>query len=305
MAELLALIDIGSNAVRCLLASITPRVGFRVLYKERVQTRLGGGFSGSLPQAAVQETLTVVGRFLRRVHKNYRPRVLAVATAAVRDASNRNTLLVPLQRTMGIEVQILSGEEEARLGAEAAMQSLSLQTGLVFDLGGGSLQCTQVSAGTLGNSTSFPLGAVRTTHRFLKTDPPTPQELQALKKEIRDQLGSVPPGVATTGELVGMGGTIRTLADMYLATSGLPLQSQQGMRLKQADVIALRQRLEALPTRDRRRLPGLKADRADIILAGIIVTEEVMTLGDFLTLIVCTGGVRHGLLLRETFNGGA
>ena len=134
MAEFVALIELGSNAVRCLLAAITPGVGFQVLLEEREQTRLGGGPPGNLPPLAVQRTVTFVRRFLRGVRAQYQPRVLAVATSAVRDASNRSDLLSKLKRDADIDVRVLSGVEEAYLGARAALWSLSLQHDTVADL---------------------------------------------------------------------------------------------------------------------------------------------------------------------------
>src|SRR5215467_355815 len=121
MSELLALLDLGSNATRFFLARVTPGVGFRILRDERVQTRLGGGRPGTLPRDAIDLTLRAVHRFLGGVtgggNGNGRPRVLAVATAAVRDADNRDRLLEALRRREGIDVRVLSGQEEGRLGA--------------------------------------------------------------------------------------------------------------------------------------------------------------------------------------------
>ncbi len=106
-----------------------------------------------LPQTSVKETLATVRRFLREVRKEDQPRVLAIATAAVREAANRDDLLATLKRTEGVEVRMLSGKEEAHLGTLAALRSLSFRNGVVVDLGGGSLQVTQVREGmgeTLG-----------------------------------------------------------------------------------------------------------------------------------------------------------
>jgi len=305
VSELLAFIDLGSNAVRCLLVRVTPGVGFEVLRQERVQTRLGGGRPGVLPQTSVKETLATVRRFLREVRKEDQPRVLAIATAAVREAANRDDLLATLRRDEGVEVRVLSSEEEAHLGTFAALRSLSFRNGVVVDLGGGSLQVTQVREGDIDSTASTPLGAVRTTQRFLNNDPPTERELLVLREEIKKQVSPILPPAREGQELIGLGGTVRTLASMHLATLDGLRQSRQGFRLRWSDITRLRERLERLPIRDRRYVPGLKAERADIILAGTIVVEEVMALGSYRTLTVCKDGVRHGLLLHETFNGSA
>src|SRR5262245_1701216 len=116
MSERLAVLDLGSNAVRLILARVTPGVEFRVLRQERVQTRLAGHRRGLLPRAGVRQTLRAVSRFLAEVREDSRPRVVAVATAAIRDAPNAYRLLGPLHRDEGVQVRVLSGPEEARLG---------------------------------------------------------------------------------------------------------------------------------------------------------------------------------------------
>jgi exopolyphosphatase/guanosine-5'-triphosphate,3'-diphosphate pyrophosphatase len=103
--------------------------------------------------------------------------------------------------------------------------------------------------------------------------------------------------------MVGLGGTVRTLASIHLRGHRRDRKHRHGLRLHQADVTAIRERLEGLSQRKRRKIRGLKPERADIILAGAIVIEEVMVFGGYLTLVVCTRGVRDGILLQETFNG--
>ena len=303
MAELVAVVDLGSTAVRLLLARVTPDTGYRVLVEERVPTRLGGGASGTLPREAIDETLRAVHRFFARYSPNGRgPRVVAVATSAVRDAENRARLLDPLRRDEGIDVQILSARDEARLGVDAALESLSFNNGLVVDLGGASLQLSRVRRRKVVSMASLPLGAVRTTRRFVRHDPPTPRELRALRREIGTQLMvGLPP--AARGEIVvGLGGTVRALAGIHLRAHG-GRTHRHGLRLFQSDVTAIRERLEGLSQRKRRRIRSLKAERVDIILAGAIVIEEVMVFGGYLTLAVCTRGIRDAILQRETFRG--
>jgi exopolyphosphatase/guanosine-5'-triphosphate,3'-diphosphate pyrophosphatase len=301
MSEFVALIELGSNAVRCLLTSVAPGIGFQVLLEEREQTRLGGGLPGHLPPLAVQKTVSAVRRFLRRVQAQYHPRVLAVATSAVREANNRGDLLSRLKREADIDVRVLSGVEEASLGARAALWSLSLQQSTVADLGGGSLQLTQVREGTIVSAASVPLGAVRMTARFFRNDPATKQEVQALRHEIQRHCEPILPSIATSEGMVGMGGTIRTLGRMHLLASNRQ-RSRQGLILQQADVTVLREHLQEVSVRERARIPGLKEERADIIFAGAVVVEEVMRLGCYRTLTVCTDGVRQGLLLHEAFD---
>ena len=199
MPELVALVDIGSNAVRCMTARIRPGKDFHIEAQNRIVTRLGSGQPNNLEPTAVKATLEAIHAFLAAVRPQ-NPRIISVATAAVREAHNRDILLEPLRKDEGLAVHILSGEEEARLGTLMALHALSLQTGLILDLGGGSLQLTQVKQGEITSVASFPLGAVRTTTRFCPHDPPEPGEICALRTEIRTQLApALPP--ARTGRI--------------------------------------------------------------------------------------------------------
>ncbi len=307
MPYLVALIDLGSNAVRFVLAEITPGVGYRILRKARVQTRLGSGLNGHLSPRAVRDTLQAVRSFLQTLPPDKDLKVLAVATAAVREAGARDSLLEPLRRDAGIEVSILRGQEEARLGAVAALHTLDVVNGLVVDLGGGSLQVGEVRNRLATYADSFPLGAVRMTERFLHHDPPLPGEIERLRREIRRHLAGALPVRRRRGEMVGLGGTVRTLARIHLGLEYDQDDSRQGLRLPRPAITAIREKLQELSLGERQRVRGLKPERADIILAGAVVVEEVMTQADSPALTVCKNGVRDGILLREVFksNGAA
>ena len=167
----MAVVDLGSTAVRLRLVRIVPGVGYHVLAQERVPTRLGDGAPGTLSRHAIDHTLRAVHRFFARHSSNGQgPRILAVATSAVRDARNRERLLAPLRYDEGIDVQILSARDEARLGVSAALASLPVKNGVVADLGGSSLQLSRVRRRRVLSISSLPLGAVRTTRRFLRHD---------------------------------------------------------------------------------------------------------------------------------------
>jgi len=303
MSERLAVLDLGSNAVRLILAKVTPGVDFRVLRQERVQTRLAGHRRGLLPRAGVEQTLRAVSRFLSEVRGDDAARVVAVATAAIRDAPNADRLLGALRRDEGVKVKVLSGPEEARLGASAVLWKRPLDRGAIVDLGGGSLQVTRVRAGRIARVASVPLGAVRTTLRFLRHDPPRAREIQALRRETRKHLLGVLPRAHAGDALIGLGGSLRALGRIFVRTVHKNGASLRWLELRREEVAELRATLEPLSVRQRRRVRGLKAERADVILAGAVVIEELMTLGGYASLTVCDEGVRHGLLLQETFRG--
>jgi exopolyphosphatase / guanosine-5'-triphosphate,3'-diphosphate pyrophosphatase len=299
MSELVALLDLGSNAARFLLARLQPGVGFRILEQERVPTRLGSGPDGVLTDAAVRATSRAAERFLQRVRTKQGPRVLAVATAAVRDAPNRERLIERLRERGGVELRILSGSEEARLGAEAAVRELPLLEGSVVDIGGGSAQVTLVRRGRLGIGISMPLGAARLTRRHLQHDPPTALELAALRDEVFAHLSGHLKRGFCNGQMVLLGGTGRALARRKLRTGPDRPSKRRASKLTLVELQRLRARLEKLTSRQRASLRGLKPERADIVVAGAIVLEELMLYAGCNALTVCSASVREGVLLRE------
>lgn len=302
-SELVALLDLGSNAARFVLARIRSGRGFTILEEEREQTRLAGGRRGRLPGSAVRETLRAAHAFVEAAWRRGDARVIVLATAAVRDADNAETLLEPLRRRYGGDLRILSGEEEARLGVRAVVVSMGFDTGVVVDLGGGSLQVSQVRNGESATAVSLPLGVVRMATRFLRHDPPTTNEVRALRREVRTLATGALPPAADGVRLVGLGGTIRALARIQRA-SGRGGRSIHGARLDRADVVAIRERLEPMSLRRRRAVDGLKRERADIIVTGAVMVEELMELGGYERLAVCGQGVRYGVLVEETFGRG-
>ena len=341
MSEHITLVDLGSNAVRLLTARIKPGHSFEILSQQRVSTRLGSGDPGLLKPSAVRKTLKAVDSFLSGIRCK-ETRIIGVATAAVRDATNKMSLLEPLRRDAGISVHILSGEEEAYLGARPVLHRWPEWSGLILDLGGGSLQLTRVHAGRILSAVSLPLGVVRTTDRFLRHDPPHPDEIVSLRQEIAAQLADkvdVLTPAQGQEELIGLGGTVRTLCRMNKANKVHDDKGNRDNKRDQKEITIafanhrskkrsasiLRRRKQTscqnkffplqrsvIPTflkqlgkipAEERCYPGLKAERADIIVAGMVTVEEIMLHSSFSSLTVLPqGGVRHGILMRETFD---
>src|SRR5262249_48335612 len=236
--DMVALIDLGSNAVRLLVARITPGQGFHVVRDERVQTRLGAGRGVRLPVAAMEQTVAAGRRFVRSLDRRRPPRGLAVATAAVREADNAGHLLRHLREAGVTSIEVLSAESEGRLGAAAAIESLPFENGMVVDLGGGSLQITEVRDADVADVVSLPLGAIRLSRRFVHDDPPSPAQIGALRREVRRQLADLTEPLPS-GTVVGLGGTIRALARMYLAATGRRRRGLHGVRLPSAALSAM------------------------------------------------------------------
>ncbi|MEY4579903.1 MAG: hypothetical protein RL701_4606 [Pseudomonadota bacterium] len=303
MPEYIALLDFGSNAVRFVHARLSNR-GVRILDTSRVRARLASGDRGALNGEAIEQSLRAAARFLKRVERADQ-RVLAVATASVRDAPNAQALVGRLP-TLGVsELRILSGLEEAQLGAEAALRSWPLRTGAIIDLGGGSLQWSTIRAGRAKHQLSLPLGAARMTREFVRHDPPSERDLERLREHVREQLAEGLPGVRARGQLLALGGTARALARRGLrrGLGGDRPKKRRAATLTLAELVGLRVRLQEMSILERKRLRGMRPERADIVVAGALVLEQLMEQSGYDKLTVCSASVREGVLWREAANG--
>ena len=221
-----------------------------------------------------ERTVAAVHQFLTRARRDRNPRVIAVATAAVRDASNRERLLGPLRRRDRVEVRILSGREEALLGALAVQSSMNITNGLVADLGGGSLQLTRLRRGHVASTSAVPIGAVRMTQRHLRADPPTPRELRELRTEVRSRLVKALPPAERGDEIVALGGTVRALGRIHLAARGEEHRSRHGLRLQQTDVTRITPTLLQSPFRIAQDLLSLDGFTVHRLGGGISLVRD-------------------------------
>ena len=203
----------------------------------------------------------------------------------------------------GLDVEVLSPEEEARYGYLAAVNSTTLADGVALDIGGGSMQLTQVAERHARAAQSWRLGAVVTTERFLPTERTKPKQLKALREHVREELGSAPWLRGAPGRLTGIGGTVRNLAGMVMLQEGLPTFGVQGFCIQRAALDELVERLAELTPAERRRVPGLKPERADLILAGAVVVQTVMDVAGFDALEVTEAGLREGVFFEELLGG--
>jgi exopolyphosphatase/guanosine-5'-triphosphate,3'-diphosphate pyrophosphatase len=224
----------------------------------------------------------------------------AVATSAIRDAENGGAFLEQVRLRTGLEVRVLSREQEARYGYLAAVNSTTLTNGCVLDLGGGSLQLVRVAGRLARESGSWRLGAVRMTERFLSDEGPARRgQLKALQAHVSRKLERAPWLQSSGPRLIGVGGTVRNLAAAAERAAGLPSDVVQGFVIELETLADLITRLAALPAAERSRVPGIKQARADIVLAGAVVIQGVMRAGGFDTLEVTGAGLREGIFFER------
>ena len=298
----IAAIDIGSNSIRQLIADVSPDGNIKVVDEMKDAPRLGAGLadSGALSEEAMSRAIEALGRMALLARRARATRVEAVATSAVRDASNGALFLARVKRTTGLPVKLLSGEEEARLGFLSATAHFDLAVGrtVVMDIGGGSLELALSASGVVDRLLSFPLGTVRLTERWLGMTPRR-ADIAALRKEIRRQLKSNWRAREWRGaQVIGSGGTFTNLAGMILARQGmLTARTVHATRVERLDLEHLIDTLGAMSPGERLKVPGLNRERADIILAGLCVAAEVLARVDTRALVVSRYGIREGIVL--------
>jgi exopolyphosphatase / guanosine-5'-triphosphate,3'-diphosphate pyrophosphatase len=300
----LAVIDCGSNSFRLVVFSWQNSTWWRRTDEIHEPVRIGEGLdaAGELqpePMERALETLELYAHFCRATGiRKIRP----VATSAIREASNRDEFLARARERSGLDVLVLSREQEARYGYLAAVNSTTLSDGVALDLGGGSMQLTRVVDRLAEDMQSWPLGAVRMTERFLPGERAKGKQLKALRAHVAEQLAEA-PWLSDGGRLVGIGGTVRNLAAAVELAEGLPSYGVQGFLVTRRALDKLVEQLADLPASERASVPGIKAARGDLILAGAMVVQGVMEAGGFETLEVTEAGLREGVFYESLLAG--
>ncbi len=308
-SERFAVMDLGSNSFR--LVVFTAARGWWQRTDEIYQVvRIGEGMAatgrlGEEPMRRALATLDVFSHFCRAAgllgeEGEGRGAVDAVATSAIRDAENAEAFLAQARERTNLPIRVLSRKQEARYGYLAAVNSTTLSEGCVLDLGGGSLQLVGVEDRLPGECGSWRLGAVRMTERFLPGEGPAKRgQLQELREHVAEELGSAGWLARTGRRLVGIGGTVRSLAAVAQRAEGLPSNGVQGMVVKREVLEEVVTRLAALPAAQRSGIPGVKPARADLILAGAVVIEGALRAGGFEALEATEAGLREGVFFER------
>jgi len=274
-----AAVDCGTNSTRLLVAG----PGGETLARLMTITRLGQGVDRThrLAPDAVARTIEVLRRYREVMDDHGVGPVRMTATSAVRDAGNRDEFFGPARAAVGVDAELLDGDEEGRLSFAGATAELDPGSGpwLVADIGGGS---TELAAGGVGGPDavrSLDVGCVRVTERFLVHDPPTAAEREAAVTFVAGQLDAAAaeqPSLRQASTLVGLAGTVAAAASLDQRLDGYDRDALHHYRLPAGRVRALLDELASMPAAERRRRPGMEAQRADVIVGGLIVLDTLL-----------------------------
>ncbi len=300
--ERLAAFDVGSNSVRLVVAEALETGSYRILDEERENTRLAAGLSrtGALSDQAIASTIEALKNYIVIADGQGATHRRAIATSAVRDADNGPDFCERVQEELGLAIETISAQEEARLAFLSVSRAFDV-TGkqiAVADIGGGSTEIVLASSGMIEKVFTTQLGAVRVTDKCGLAGQLTDRQVRSAAKFVDRQLKKYarkPPFLPSL--LFGTGGTFTAMAAMISARKGETDQPMWGYRVKRSEVHHLLSDLASMPLESRRKVPGLNPRRADIIVAGLLIIDRVMKHLAVNVTQVHTRGVRDGLLL--------
>ncbi len=298
-----AVFDIGSNSGRVAVYRGGPGGHLRILASSRASLRLVRDLDdeGTLSPEAEERLMIALRDFTAVARGAGAERLVAVATAAMRDARNGPGLIARIHRELGLEVRVLSGEEEARFGFLGAVRSLPVSQGALFDVGGGSMQVGHFRGRSLTRAVSLPLGSLRLSDAFLESDPPTAGEVRRLKEHVRRVLKEAGIRPLREGdELVGTGGTLRNIAKIDRRARDYPVPRLHGYVMSRARVGEVVEAVASRRLRKRGGIAGLNEDRGDSIVGGSLAIHTLMEALQAREVWVSGQGVRDGLALHLT-----
>ncbi len=297
----MAAIDIGTNTFLLLIAEV-DQGRIKSLFEMETVVRLGERIheNGVLLEKAMNRGIQTLSQYLERCRGMEVQKIFAVGTSALREAKNSADFLKRVEGELGLSIEVISGEEEAQLSFLAVARDLG-ETGktfLVVDIGGGSTEFILGKGDRVWQWTSLPLGSVRFTEQFLKSDPVREEEWQEMEREISKRLIHIPHAREPLS-MVAVGGTATTLASVEQGLEEFAAQKIHHFVLKKE---ALRNQLFLYRTKtikERKKIPGLPSTRADVIPAGAAILYLTMGEAQCPSALISCHGVRYGLLYKK------
>jgi exopolyphosphatase/guanosine-5'-triphosphate,3'-diphosphate pyrophosphatase len=274
-----AVVDVGSNSTRLLVAEVAAGRLVELERQSRV-TRLGRGvdLSGQLSGEAIEAACAAIGDYIAICCERDVETIEAIATSAVRDASNGDAFVAELRERFALSARVLDGEEEARLTyTGATFERPPAEPTLVIDIGGGSTELIVGTGSEIAFHASLQAGVVRHTERHIISDPPTAKELEALAADARALIESAVDddrAAATAG--IAVAGTPTSLASIELGLEPYDPKQVHGRRLSLGSIQRLFSRLASAPAAKRAEIRGMHPDRAPSIVAGVVILVEAM-----------------------------
>lgn len=298
----MAIIDLGSNTTRMLIIEVTRNGAYHLVEEDKGVVRLSEDMmpDGTIKEPAFRRTVAAMRLFKGVCDYHGVSKIIAVATAAVREALNQKEFLARLKAETGVDFKVLSREEEPYYGYLGVINTTDLRDGLIMDLGGGSMEITLVKDRKMVNSTSIPYGALSLMEQFLDRDRPKDSQLKSLEVFVKLKLNEIPWLASCQGmQLIGIGGTVRSIARINQRMTDYPFDELHNYFMDPSEVSTVYSKLKGMSLKERMDVPGLSKDRADIILAGVLAVCAVLKVIRIPVIRVSSSGLRDGLFFQD------
>jgi exopolyphosphatase/guanosine-5'-triphosphate,3'-diphosphate pyrophosphatase len=301
----IAALDLGSNSFHALVVDVTRNGALEVVARAKRMPRIGEEIfrTGKLSDSARTNALLALSELVPVVERTDPNAVVAVATSALRDADNGRSFLDEVRARFGIEVRMISGDEEAQLAYAGARARLGADRDRItlFDLGGGSLEMVIGEGERILHTRSAPIGVLRAVAANPLSDPAAPRELRALEQWARRQVTALvePARKQRLGEVVLCAGTARAVRSVAREIALVPETGPGADRLKRSTLRTLIDWLAPLPLGARRTVPGLDPGRVDLIVHGAVMLDAILAVTGAASARVCRAALREGLVLEH------
>ena len=299
--EQIAIIDLGSNSIRFVIIQISVKGSYKLIYQEKESIRLSDGMFENnmcLTEEAQQRALKSLMVYSHIIKSHNITKVLAVATAAVRNAKNGSSFIKRVRASTGIPMTVISGFTEATLGFSGVIHTIDQKDFLLFDLGGASVEISLVKNKKRVNSISIPIGAVTLTEKFHSENKISVSLKEEMELFIANQLNRIDWLPKKSIPIIGIGGTVRNLAKIHQRKKQYPLPKLHNYHIPTKDLYRIITNLTKTTTEERKHISGLSNERNDIIIAGTLVIQELLKAVKPEELIISGCGLREGIFFR-------
>lgn len=303
-----ASIDIGTNSIRLLVAELKKEGDNTILipiFRTTKITRLGNQVDNQriISQSAIERAMDILTEYLTIAKKYNAKEIYSVGTSVLRDAANRDEFIISARDRLGLEVKVISGDEEAYLSFLGVISAFpSVERCVVTDIGGGSTEFIFAEKKNILIKESLDIGSVRLTERYFKHDPPLPQEMELVRKETIDYLQKLPiPFELDEREckIIGVAGTVTSLAAIAQRLEVYDPEKVHGYKLTKTTIEGILNELVSKPLAERKKIAGLDPARADIIIAGTIITHQILSYFQLNYITVSERDLLDGLILTN------
>ncbi|MDK2799380.1 MAG: exopolyphosphatase / guanosine-5-triphosphate,3-diphosphate pyrophosphatase [Clostridiales bacterium] len=305
MDQKFAIIDLGSNSIRVIIMKVYQDGSYKMLDQAKEMVRLSEkmGDENTLKPLAIQRTISALKLFKKLIEAHKVDKVITVATAAVRNAANQQFFLDKVKIETGYEFTVISGEDEGYYDYVGVINTIDIDNCVIIDTGGASTEFILVENRRMKNVVSLPYGAVVLTEKFQPKDDNGSDRCKAIQASTEEfmqkQLANIPWLEQAKGlPVVGVGGAIRTLAKIDKKKIGFPLESLHNYQLSADEVTAAYDKVANTSAEDRKNIPGVSKDRADIIAAGLVPVKSLMDYLQSDKLVISGNGLREGVFFK-------